>query len=508
MLKRHHKLIFGAILIFLFAFSLRVITLNVMGRTWDENEYVTDGYNMDELLIKGNFSSSYFYTTYDHPPLAKYIYGIPAHLDLKSLDKSGNPTFHYNLTYSRLLSSIFGSLSAVLVFLMAWEYVSPFVGSLSGIIFSALPVFIGLSQLVTTESILMFLFTGAIYGFIKLIDRISPRKVVFVGVLAGLAVLAKQSNLLLFPLFIFIYLIWYLNFGKQHKLKFLNKSLYSILWITLIAIITFMALWPMAFFHLNVINRIDSRLWLTFSPPPVIFWGKLILSPVIYYITIFFITTPLLVIVAALIGLKAIDNKKNWILYAIVFWFCFPFIQSFYPFRANGIRYIVEIYAPLSIIAGIGIGFIVEKLKVRKNLKLGVLLLTVMYVLVVDAQIQPYYLDYFNALVGGIQGVYKNQYFEIGWWGEGLGEAGNYLKRVANKGSTVGLAVSPALAFPQLNDLKVSTYSANLKFDYVVVNYFHVLRDSFNDSQIKKNYKLIHQVMAGGAPLVDIYSSK
>jgi dolichol-phosphate mannosyltransferase len=512
--KERLKKLFLMLVIFILAMGIRIYTLNQMGRTWDESEYVQQGYKMDELLLKGKFSDSFFYTTYDHPPLAKYLYGITAHFDVQK-SSGTETTFNYDFTYSRILSAAFGSISAVLVALIAWEYVSPFVGFTSGIIFLTLPFFIGLSQLVTTESLLMMLFTSSIYSFIKLLKKFSYKNIIITGILSGLALETKQSNILIFPIFFLIYLLWYFNYGKYLKVKLFKKNIFSLLFIGIIAIIVFVVLWPMPYWHYDVISRINQHTWFIKTSPPVVFWGKLILSPKIYFITLFLITTPLIILILFLIGLIKVGKTKNWIHYGFIVWFLFPFIQSFYPWRVNGVRYIIEIYAPLSIIAAMGLAFILEKLRLEKKAEFVFIILLTSYMFFAVMQTKPYYLDYFNRLVGGAKGVYAKGYFELGWWGQGLREAGYYLQNNAKENSSVALFISPLHVFPLIKNQKLvfidpnkGVYNPNVKYDYVVINYFHVLREGFDDSKIKQDYKLIHQVKVDGAPLVDIYSKK
>src|ERR1051326_6492631 len=98
------KLLFLTIL-FIISLIIRLNSLNIMGRTWDEPEYIEQGYNLVELIKKGDFNNSYFYTTYDHPPLVKYIYGITAHFDV-ARKTDGKPIFNYDYTYSRVMSAL------------------------------------------------------------------------------------------------------------------------------------------------------------------------------------------------------------------------------------------------------------------------------------------------------------------------------------------------------------------------------------------------------------------
>ncbi len=501
------KILFLLLIIF-FAFIVRIATINQMGRTWDEPEYIDQGYKMTELIKKGDFSNSFFYLTYDHPPLAKYLYGIPAHFDVKKVAKDGTPLFKYDYTYSRLLSIIFSCIAVLFVFLIGWEFISPFVGIVSGIIFSTLPFFVGLSQLVTTESLLMLFFTSGIYFFLKLIKSWSLKNIISVGIIFGLALETKQSDILMLPIFFLIYLLWFFQQKKYKNLRFINKRLLSILLIALIGIFVFIVLWPMPYFHLKEIGAINQRIWGVKTSPPEVFFGRLILAPVVYYPVLFAITTPFLIFTFFIIGLKVIDVKKNWIFYSILAWFLFPFIQSFYPWRQHGVRYIIEIYAPLSLISALGFTFIVKKISKKMLVKSVLVIFLALYALTTLFKIKPYYLDYYNVLVGGTNGVYEKRLFHLGWWGQGLGEAGSYLQKTAPKGSKIGVAVSPITSFPSLRGVSVLQYSDNDKYDYVVVNYFHVLREGFDDNLIKLNYKLVHQVLADKVSLVDIYKKK
>jgi hypothetical protein len=348
----------------------------------------------------------------------------------------------------------------------------------------------------------------------KLMKKFSYKKLIITGVLVGLSLEVKQSNLLLFLIIGLIYFFWYLNIGKL-KNKLINKKLVSLICILIISIITFVILWPMPYWHLDIINKINQQTWLVKTAPPIIFWGKLIQSPVIYFLTFFFISTPLAVIILMLAGFKKISNEKKWIGYSFIIWLAIPFFQSFYVWRVHGLRYIIEIYAPLSIIAAIGLGYITEKLKFKNKGKIISLTIVFLYLLIIIYQIKPYYLDYFNELVGGTKGVSNNKYFELGWWGQGLREAGYYLRDNARKGSSVGLFISPPFLFPPTDKFKLifinpntGVYNPNIKYDYIVVNDYHVLREGFDDSKIRRDYKLFYQVKASGASIVNVYQSK
>lgn len=505
-----HKKLILCLLVFALSFFVRVSTLNQMGRTWDEPEYIEQGYKMIELFKKGDLGNSFFYTTYDHPPLVKYLYGITAHFDVNKYDADGNPVFNYDYTYSRLFSATMGAFSAVLVFLIAFYLTSVFVAFSSAVIFSLLPFFVGLSQQVTTESFLVFFFTLSTYLFIKMLKSPSIILGIVIGVVTGLSLLVKQSNALLFPLFGLIYITNYLY--NKDKFKLFNRKISTIFFvIILFSALTFIALWPMPYAHLEYISEINKKIWLVSTAPPEVFWGKLILSPIIYFPTMFFITTPLLIILLFLMGLKYIDKNKSWVNISLIIWFLFPFVQSFYPWRMHGVRYIIEIYVPLSIIAGMGLYALVahlskKKLAINKSIyKLTAFFVVCVYLLLILKNNSPYFLNYYNELVGGQKGVFEKKYFHLGWWGDGMRQAGIYLEKNARKGSAIGLAVNPPKSFPTSKRLKLELYLEHKQYDYVVVNYYHVLREGFDDSKIKRNYKLDYQVISAGAPIVSIY---
>jgi len=499
---------FIVVLIFLFSVTLRLWNLNEMGRTWDEPEYVEQGYKLVELIKNKDFNNSFFYTTYDHPPLVKYLYGLAAHLDVSSFLPNGQPIFRYDLTSARLLSVFISSLSVLIVTLLGWQFISRFVGVASGIILAMLPFFLGFSQLVSTESMTMFFFTASVYSFMVLLKKYSVKRVLLTGILTGLALQTKQSNSLLFPLFGLMYIVWYLSMKKKKQIRLINTWSMSILSILIISIAVFVLLWPMPYFHFHEFYSIHQKLWEVKLSQPEVFFGRLMLTPEIYYPVMFLITTPVLILTLFLIGLKGIDNKKGWILYALIFWFAFPFIQSFYPWRQHGVRYIIQIYAPLSLISAIGLDFIASKFTKKDVVKFIYFLPVVIYLFVILLKITPYYLDYFNIVVGGTKGAYDKKMFQLGWWGQGMRKAGFYVIQNAPKGSHIGLAVSPIHSIPPMPGLHMGKYSANKNYDFVIVNYYNILREGFDDSEIKRKYSPVYYVNADGGILGTVYKQK
>jgi hypothetical protein len=275
----------------------------------------------------------------------------------------------------------------------------------------------------------------------------------------------------------------------------------------------------MPWFHLKEVLDMNYQLRIkdTGLSVPEVFYGKLILVPKVYYIVHFFITTPLIILGLFLVGSKKISdfsknlknsNKTKWILYSLIVWFIVPFVQSFYNFRQHGVRYIIEIYAPLALIAAFGFEQLVSRYTKKIRWKLLLFVPVVFYLFIILWRITPYYLDYFNLTVGGAKNVYEKRLFQLGWWGEGVKEAVVYLDNSAPIGSKVGLAVRPLLTLPPLKRLKTSVYKSTEKYDYVIVNHFNIIREGFNDEKIRMEYVPIYNVLADGAKLVTVYKHK
>lgn len=491
-------------LILLFSISLRLWNFNQMGKTWDEDAYVEWGYNFVNLIIKGDFQNPYWYKVSASPPLSSYLFGIPARFDIVGFDYNGNPIFNYDYSHVRLVSVLFSSLTVVLVVLFGWKYISFFVGILAGIILSMLPLFVGYSQLATLESLIIFFFTAVIFSFFNFLRKPSRINILLTGLLLGLALSVKYTNFLLVPLLILIYLIRLFNSNRRIELLYF-KPLFFIL---IIGFVTFFVLWPMPWFHLREVIAFNASIRNSPYSVPEVFFGRLMHVPKLYYFIYFLITTPFLILSLFLIGLKKISNEKKWILYSIVVWFLFPFVQSLYNFRQHGIRYIIEIYAPLALITAVGFDYIAGKIT-RKILFKSILFIpVVIYLFLILIKISPYYLEYFNIVVGGTKNVYEKKLFQMGWWGQGIREAAYYVATNAKKGSTVGIALSPATVMPKLESHKVSVYEANKEYDYVIVNYYNIIREGFDDSQIRKKYTPVHHVLADGASLVTVYKHK
>ena len=501
-----HPILLLSLFIFLLAFSLRIWNLNKMGQVWDENSLLVN-YAYRHILDAKNldFGSEFWWKgTPDHPPLVRYLRGIASLPDIKGWDKEGLPIYNYDLTNNRMLSVFLTSFAAVLVFLIGARYISLYSGTAAGIIFSMMPIPLGHSQIAMLEPLGLFFFTASVFTFFLFLEKPDKKRVILAGVALGFAVLARETHIMLIPMMLLIIFI-------KHRTdkKIIRTIFYKTLGIFGISFLTFFFFWPMPFFHLDYMYRhfVDLRVNVTTSIPEV-FFGRLMLVPIPYYFVYFIITTPLIILLLSLIGLKKIDRSRNWIWYSLILWFCFPFLMSFYPKREQGIRYIIQICAPLALIAGLGFETLVSRLTKKINYKLLLLFFLFLYQFIILFRITPYYIDYFNILVGGAKGVYEKRLFHLAWWGEGIKEAFTYLDKNAPRDSTIGIATTPSHILPPLPGRKIIPYKDTDMYDYVVVNFYHIVRIGFDDSKVRRDYKVVYSVIADGAHLVEVYRKK
>lgn len=495
------------VIIFLVAFIVRYESLTKMGKTWDEGYPIT-GYEFIKLFFEKNFSSSFWYLQSDHPPFARYLYGLAVYFDPATKIVNGVTTFSYALFWPRLVSVVFGSLSSTIVGLIGFKYFSKYTAFASGIIFALIPFFVGLSQIATLESFIMFFFTLTVYFYIDFLSTESSKSLYFTGVTLGLNLLVKQSNLIIIPLLIIIYFIWF-AYNKKKTLKlFFGRKFTAFFLIALIGFITFFVLWPMPFLHFKEVWAVQDRMWMKAVklPPPEVFFGRLMLVPFPYYIIMFIITTPLLLLILSFLGFLKIDRKKTFISMSIVAWFTLPFFQSFYAFKQHGVRYIIEIYAPFSLLCGIGLSYFNSLLPIKKFVQLITFVFVVFYFCLVLSKIRPYYLDYFSEVVGGNNYVYSHKLFQMGWWGQGIGPAVFYISKSEHRNVTVAVSgPQPAQVVPDLGNIKLMYYDKKKTYDYVLVPYFDVVRLGFPEEELLEKYEIVHSINIDKAKLVKIY---
>ena len=243
---------------------------------------------------------------------------------------------------------------------------------------------------------------------------------------------------------------------------------------------------------------------------PELLFGIHMGAPFFYYIVAVLVTTPVVLLLLTLIGMKvSFDNRKKWVYPVLLIWFFAPFLMSFFHIRQHMVRYIIEFYAPLSLLCAIGFEYISSEY-LKKSWKRYVLAIPLfLYLFIILVKITPFYMDYFNELVGGTKTVYEKKLFFLGWWGEGLKDGGNYVISHAKKNDAIGLAINPNNnVLPKRDDVHYENFNEKKRYAYVLVNTFMVTRIGFDEAVLQKEYNLVYTVVADGAEFVHVYKHK
>ena len=162
----------------------------------------------------------------------------------------------------------------------------------------------------------------------------------------------------------------------------------------------------------------------------------------------------------------------------------------------------------MALLAAIGLEYLITRFTKSRIVTYSFIAPLFVYLFIILHTITPYYLNYFNELVGGTKNVYEKKLFFLGWFGEGLRGPGMYIANDAQKKATVGMALNPEQTLYKSNNLIYETYNPKKRYDYVVVNYFNVIRIGFDERVLDKDYELVYTERADGADIARVYKRK
>ncbi len=386
--------------------------------------------------------------------------GAPAPLFDYVLSVQTNPLDPRFITPTRLPTVVLTSLWVAVVYWLVWRLFADWrVALAAGLLLALDPFHAAFSRVIhhdalSTTFMTLSLLTAVIYW-----RRREPRGwVVASGVLAGLAFLSKSPSLFLIP-FVGLIGLWSLAdrrargevLTRQHVVLTLGDGL---LWIGC-AGITFVALWPAMWVipadTLRTVFFVGSKYASGGHAKGNYFLGTVSQDPgVLFYPVTWLLRSSPLVwmgLVATAIGLITLGinrsaNQQNeeaprGRLTASLVGILLAFVVLFVMFMTIGEkkqdRYILPVYPILAIVAAVGLVQISNLKSQASNLEFSVSniqwLIFVIILLFQGALVilnYPYYLTYYNPLLGGIR--VAERVVTIGW-GEGLELAANYLNQ-------------------------------------------------------------------------------
>jgi len=521
-ITKNAQIIITIIVLFLFAFIIRAYDLYLPLITFDEHSYSFRGYYEVRDILSLSFSQNYWSLkevfNYDSPPLGEYVYGF--FLLLLNL-LIPLRTYAQFLIASRIISVTLSSITSIMTFLITRKLFNDKTAVLGSLFYSLNPVLIAHNKISALETPLLFFFTLTILVFVY--SRTRKNHLLITSIFSALTVSTKWLGMFIIPLVSFLYAcdpgknfilkIWDKHFNVTMIKRFIEATITQ----TIITVILLFLIWPLLWN--NPLNLIYS---LTFQGNrgefALINW----LQSLIYLLVSLFATTPALILLFSLVGLYYLTKKRfmKKPLFILSAWFLAPLLYSFFCFTMGGVRYVITSIPPLLVISAYGLNEIGNKLRTKK-----IMLLTLFYLIAWVVLIHPWYLDYYNELVGTTFMVYKLRLFPVAWWGEGLGSVMQWINKNAYYNSTIQFYVEPnPLWIPLRRDITQLTPSPRPTADYVVINtlcdwnncssgWYFVLKNLPNPLSLNVTYSrledtgytLSKEISVLGAPLVRIY---
>lgn len=347
-----------------------------------------------------------------HPPVSDILSSLTNYIFFQKL-RIINDIDAYRL-YSVALSSL-------LIFLVVhWssQIYGRSVGVLSGIFLATYPLFWSESHFNNEKDLPeTFFWTLFLYSIWKGLKVKSWKWILFSGVPFGLAIGTKFNILFALPIVVIFFLI--------NKIK--NPSLYiALLGSMVISVVIFVGFWP--YLWPDIVGR-ALGVFLFYKDIGITqnvnhsFVGPFGIN--LYPIKWIFYTTPLPILLAFLVGIFInLKNvlKKDWNSLFFLLWFLIPIARVTLPKTTiyGGIRQIMEYVPAMAILAGVGVGYFINKksnpLILKTILTIAILLMSLQPII----KYHPFENAYFNFLVGGIKGAKEKN---IPSWGNTFGSA-------------------------------------------------------------------------------------
>ncbi len=189
------------------------LTARANSCTWDEGDHIYSGYMM--------WKHADFGRNPEHPPLVKLLATLPLlNLPLTvppSQDQFfkrdamiGGREFLFKnnadqiLFRTRMAASLLSLLMMVLVFLAAREMFGTAAGFIALGLLAFDPTVLAHGGVVTTDMGLSCFLFASIYAFYRYVKAPSPRRMIIAGLATGLALAAKHSAILVFPMLVLL----------------------------------------------------------------------------------------------------------------------------------------------------------------------------------------------------------------------------------------------------------------------------------------------------------------
>jgi hypothetical protein len=402
------------------------------------------------------------------------------------------------------------------------------------------PFFMAHTRILHVDGFLSSFMYLSVIAYLSFLRNRKAYNLVLSGVAAGLTWLTKTPGFYLVAGVMLIAILhWILNQPGRSREEIWGGAFKAawqvILWGlvgTAVMIILWPAMWvqPLAIFKQLLRESLDYAIQGHTSP--VVFNGILYRDGIVprsiwyyYPLTYLWRASPVVLVgllfalIAYIFRLDCMKDRstRNLVLSLVLFAIGFMLFMSFGSKRSD--RYVLPTFPLFTMVAGIGWMAILrwsQNLQLTRFWKLvpvGVVLIAVMLQIALPILNQPYYLSYFNPLMGGYRKA--PDVLQVGW-GEGLDEAARYLnampgaeamvvaswyERVFSEffvGKTINIEDQPQISQGEIEHI--------LKADYIVI-YYHQFQRAMPENllAILQDQTPIHRFWFNNLEYIRIY---
>ena len=432
-LSRSDYLVAAAIAFLLFL--LLFLQLEGPGVTWDEAAPNFPAAKSQAAWLRGLFTldrpfsretiDEYWYTHSDHPSPPRTLAALFFLLFTPPLDEIRSLRLPSALEFSLLAGSMYLFLRLRL----------PAASSLAAALaLVAMPRVFGHAHLFSLDlpMICAWFWTAAV-GFMVFHGRCRP---VWFG-LAYACAFSTKLHAAFLPLPLLVWAAWQLASETNYRHERLQRVLRAALWAALLSPIIYIALQPWLW-H-DTWHRIADRFFhyaekAAARPIPLYYLGVRYFNntPWHYPLVMFLVTIPLPVLVLVGLGIgdgiwlkkkKRSAPQEDLYLFLLLH-LAVPLLLVLLPMAQayDGCRLFLPCFPFAAAMAGLGFHRLESALSVRVKWKFtgaALCLLLALAPLVTYLRIHPFYLEYFNGLVGGIRGAHRLG-FETTYWCDAL----------------------------------------------------------------------------------------
>ena len=535
----------------------RRVTLNRVVITDEINWFDRSG-NFWLALKQGNYAETY---QKEHPGVTLMWIGAAAYQQSYRDYQIENPEYADRLTLNYFVDGVSKqnplailvesrkilALVNTLILLLAYWYARRMIGIGPALLGFALiafdPFHLALTRVMHLDGLLADFFLLSLLAYISYTQERKLPTLIVSGVSAGLAWLTKSPGFILVPTLGVIALLQAWQKLRQEKQVPLVRLIWQEAWPLIVwgltGVVVFVAAWPAMWVEpLNVLSKMFGMAETYASSghdSDIFFNGQIIAGNdfglryfYFYPLTFLWRTTPLVIVglFAFVMGfirqIKPLADPKirRFSTILLLASFVFTLVMTFAQKKFD--RYIIPVYPPMDILAGLGWVVCILWLKDKLRLRTRTVAVAVIPVIVIILQaasslsLFPDMFAYYNPLMGG--GRKALQVMQIGW-GEGLDQAALYLNQKPDAENLVvsswyGLGPFSFFFNGKVVNIPTGTiidsdWQAIHASDYIVV-YVHQWQRNMPAELLAElaNQTPVHTIWINGIEYVRIYKQK